>query len=121
MSYKLTTGWPQRLSDGAFVNPKTNPEYLAWIAAGNTPNPADPVRQPPVTCSPWQIRKALNQLGLRDAVEAAVAASPDRNLHDGWERATEFRSDDPFVIAMGATLGKTVAEVRAIIELGTTL
>lgn len=75
----------------------------------------------PAVCSPWQIRKALNRLGLRDAVEAAVAASTDRNLHDGWERATEFRSDDPFVIAMGVTLGKTEAEVRAIIELGATL
>ena len=75
----------------------------------------------PAVCSPWQIRKVLNQLELRDAVEAAVAASTDRNLRDGWERATEFRSDDPFVIAMGATLGKTEAEVRAIIELGATL
>lgn len=124
--YKLTLSDSiQRLADGVSIPTDTGnrdyQEYLAWIAAGNTPEPADPAVQPPATCSPWQIRKALNQLGLRDAVEAAVAASTDRNLHDGWERATEFRSDDPFVIAMGATLGKTEAEVRAIIELGATL
>lgn len=44
--YKLTTGWPQRLSDGAFVNPETNTGYLAWLAEGNTPEPADPIPEP---------------------------------------------------------------------------
>lgn len=39
--YKLTKGWPVRLSDGAFVSPKSA-KYLDWIAAGNTPEPADP-------------------------------------------------------------------------------
>lgn len=39
--YKLTKGWPVRLIDGAFVNPKSA-KYLDWIAAGNTPEPADP-------------------------------------------------------------------------------
>jgi hypothetical protein len=44
--YKLTIGWPKRISDGVFVNPETNPEYLAWLAAGNTPEPADPPPAP---------------------------------------------------------------------------
>lgn len=47
MAYKLTQGWPQRLSDGAFVNPQTNADYLAWLAEGNTPEPADPLPVPP--------------------------------------------------------------------------
>ena len=38
--YKLTSAWPQR-DDGAFVNPDSNPGYLAWLAAGNTSTPAD--------------------------------------------------------------------------------
>lgn len=41
MSYRLTSGWPQRISDGAFVNPETNQEYLDWIALGNTPEPIE--------------------------------------------------------------------------------
>jgi hypothetical protein len=44
--YKLTHGWPQRLSDNSFVNPDTNVEYLAWLAEGNTPEPADPPPAP---------------------------------------------------------------------------
>ncbi|MEN6629999.1 MAG: hypothetical protein ABFC42_10165 [Sulfuricella sp.] len=68
------------------------------------------------TCSPWQIRKALNSLGLRQAVEDAVATSADQALKDGWGFASEFRSDDPFVILMGATLGKSDQETAELIQ-----
>ena len=83
--------------------------------------PADPL--PPVTysCSPWQIRKALNAQGLRAAAESAVAASTDQALKDGWEFATEFRSDDPFVISMGAVLGKSEEETAQFIQHAATL
>ena len=46
MSYKLTSGWPQHIESGAFVNPDSNAEYLAWLAEGNTPEPADPPPAP---------------------------------------------------------------------------
>jgi hypothetical protein len=29
-------GWPKN-AEGEFVNPETHPDYLAWLAAGNTP------------------------------------------------------------------------------------
>lgn len=63
-----------------------------------------------LTASPWQIRKALNQMGLRDTVEQAVAASTDQALKDGWEYATEFRRLDPFVVSFIAMLGMTDAQ-----------
>jgi D-arabinose 1-dehydrogenase-like Zn-dependent alcohol dehydrogenase len=74
-----------------------------------------------ITCTPWQIRKALNALGLRQSVEDAIAASTDQNLKDGWQFATEFRSDDHFVISMGAALGKTEAETAELIQYAGTL
>lgn len=73
------------------------------------------------TCTPWQIRKALNAQGLRQAVEAAVAASSDQSLKDGWEFATQFRSDDPFVIALSAALSLTGDQLDDLFALAATL
>jgi hypothetical protein len=41
MSYKMNGLWPQNTVTGEFVNPETNPDYLQWLAAGNTTEPAD--------------------------------------------------------------------------------
>jgi hypothetical protein len=48
MSYKLTQGWPQHIESGAFVNPETNQDYLIWLEAGNTPEPAPEPPAPPL-------------------------------------------------------------------------
>lgn len=63
--YKLTIGWPQRLSDGAFVNPETNQEYLQWLSEGNTPEPADTPPPAPAPIDPVEKLKAF------------LAANPD--------------------------------------------
>ena len=127
-----------------------HPEYLAWLASPcgncegrgavptddfksvvqcpvckgmqrNTPEPADHLPPPGYTCSPWQIRKALNNQSLRQGVEDAIAASTDITLKDGWEFASAFRSDDPFVISMGAALGKIEEETKLLIQYASTL
>ena len=56
MTYQLTTGTAiLRTSDGAFIPPDpANVDfaaYLAWVAAGNTPDPA-PTPEPPVPLTP---------------------------------------------------------------------
>lgn len=99
-----------------------------YLPAGSIPitdeeaealRPVPPVL--PASCSPWQIRKALNSAGLRQPVEDAIATSADVAVKDGWEFATEFRSDDPFVLSMGASIGKDAEETRQFIEYAATL
>ena len=87
--------------------------------AGGYPELVDP---PPsvITVTPWQIRKALNQLGLRASVEAAVAAS-SQEVKDGWEFASEFRSDNELISQLCTALGKTEAERVALFQLAATL
>jgi hypothetical protein len=73
------------------------------------------------TCSPWQIRKALLDRGLRQSVEDAVAASTDYVLRDGWEYATEIKSNDSFVIIMGQPLGLDQDGIDELIQYAGTL
>lgn len=75
----------------------------------------------PASCTPWQIRKALNALGLRQQIEDAVAQSEIIEVKDGWQFANVFRSDDPFVLGIGAAIGKTESEVQDIIIYASTL
>lgn len=57
-----------------------------------------------VVASPRQIRQALNAAGLRQQVEAGVAAA-DQDTRDWWEFSTAVESDHPAVLAMCTALG----------------
>ena len=70
--------------------------------------------------TPWQIRKALNAAGLREAVEAGVAQA-DVSTKDAWEFAQEFKRLDPLVTGLGTMLGKTELELDTLFELAVTL
>lgn len=100
----------------------TREKVLAWLAEGNVPEEYVPPEPIPVilSCSPWQMRKKLNKEGLRQTVEDYVAL-PDTliEIKDGWEFATEFREDDPFVQQMATML--QVADLHAFIEDALTL
>jgi len=72
-------------------------------------------RLPAITAR--QIRLALTRAGLRDAVEAAVAAS-GRDMRDWWEYSTDLHRDNPMVAQMAGALGVTAEQVDAIWELG---
>ena len=80
---------------------------------------ADPPAPIP-TVSAWQIRKALNQAGLRDQIEAAVA-SASQEIKDGWEYATDFERDNLLIVQMSRGLGLADAEVDQLFVLAATL
>lgn len=123
--YKLTQSTSiLRTEDNAFIPPDPDntdyQKYLAWMAEGNTPDPADPVPVASPQISPRQIRMALTQLGLRTQVEAAVAAG-DQDLKDWYQFSTFFDRHHPQVIAMAAALNVDDQELDTLWALGATL
>jgi len=104
------------------------PEFAHLLPAGSVPITDEeaealrPVPQPaPVApISPRQIRMALSRAGLRDAVEAAVAAG-DQDLKDWWEFSTSYERLNPQVVAMGEALGQTDEQLDQLWALGATL
>jgi hypothetical protein len=94
--------------NGSVTQVMTGPDYVVPIQTG-------------ISVSAWQLRKALNQLGLRSAVEAAVDASTNQDIKDGWAYAGSFNSDDPLVNTMGTAIGQTPANMYSLFELASTL
>lgn len=85
------------------------------VLAGWMPE-AQPAMEVPQSVTPWQMRRALNQLGLRAMVEAAVAAG-DQDARDGWEFALEIRRDNPLLAGMAQALGMTDGQLDDLFRL----
>ena len=104
------------------------PEFAHLLPAGCvpiTPEEAEALRPvpppPPIApISPRQIRQALTRIGLRTAVEAAVAAG-DQDLKDWYEFSTAFERNNAQVTAMAAALGVSAADLDQLWALGATL
>ncbi len=97
----------------------TYADLISTVEANIQPAPPAPPA-PPISVTPYQIREALNMLGLRAAVESAVAAG-SQSLKDKWQFAQEFKRDNATVIELGTALGKTDAEMDALFQLAETL
>ena len=133
MTYTLhiQKGTITRDSDQVVVAPTSDDQssdylaYRAWAEAGNEPTIIDdpnydPNDELPIEVDAFQLREALNQLGLRSTIESLVAQG-SQTLKDMWEYKTAYHSDHPEVAAMGSAIGKTAAEVRQIFELARTI
>lgn len=78
-----------RVSDGAFIS-VDNADYLAWVAAGGVPEPADPILHPDVSAAraeqyrlrsdplffKWQRGEATEEAWLAE-IAAIKAEFPD--------------------------------------------
>lgn len=105
------TGEVIRNEDGRCVAPcqsADDPDFIAyidWVNAGNQPTVGQVILPPtvPQSASPRQIRLALNQMGVRAEVEAAVLNS-SQDIKDSWEFAVLVNINDPFFVELFASL-----------------
>lgn len=101
--------------DNITFTPVTNEVKVSIVADRNQRPP-----ESPMSVSPRQIRQALSQVGMRDAVEAAVAGSP-QDIKDWWEFATVFERNNKQVVDMATALGLTAAQTNDLFNLAASL
>lgn len=114
--------WPIEAVDN--TTPPVQIDYLGDPAARGLKSvepPAPVVETPVVVVSAWQIRRALNQLGLRAAIETYIAASDDQDLKDAWQFSNEFHRNHELILATAKALDKTPAEIDGLFGLAKTL
>ena len=74
----------------------------------------EPVEVPVVSMRAF--RRALAQVGLRQAVEDYVAAAPIE-VRDDWATAGTMHRDNAMIVAAGAALGKGDADLDGVFAL----
>lgn len=64
-------------------------------------------KEVPQSITPRQLRMQLTREGLRSQVESIIQASTDYDLKDWYEYSTDFRRDNPILLAFANSLGLT--------------
>lgn len=110
--------------DSKFVDgekrPKTQTDIDRRLSQQLTPNQLLQRKREGMVATPWQFRKAINQLGLRARVEELVTGA-DQDTKDGWEMSTRFERLHPLVVQFGSMIPLSDKEIDGLFELAITL
>lgn len=114
--YKLTN-MPNviRFDAGSFVDDGKNlysRTYRDWLAAGNTPDPADPEPVPVRYVSKYVILQRVAAAG-KFAEAMAALGGPGELAYEMWSAAQEIDSSDAQVRALLTSIGLNPDEVLA--------
>lgn len=103
--------------------PETAAEIATRVqAAAAAAAEAERQRRATRVLTPLQFRRAANQLGLRDEIEALMAnPQTPMDLKDYWIAGLEFQRSHPAWPQVLALMGKTEADLDALFDLGETL
>lgn len=118
----LDAGWVLRVVDGAHIPPepanRDYVEFLAWEAEGGVADPYIP--HVPASVTRRQFKQALTRIGLRAAVEAAIATA-DQDTKDWYADSLNFERSNSVMNGMAVALGKTPADIDNLFRLAATL
>ena len=120
--YTLTGSSGVMRGDGAFVPVEpANADwqaYLAWLAAGNTPNPYVAPPPPPATCLLWQLQAVMT------SAQWSAAQTAITNLNNPTVAAffshpgNSIPANSTTLIALGEAIGLTVDQIAALVTQG---
>lgn len=93
-----------------------------WVAmARHTENTGTPYLAPvPPSVTRRQFKQGLSRIGLRAAVEAAIAAA-DQDTKDWYADSLNFERSNPVMNGMAVALGKTPEDIDNLFRLAATL
>lgn len=117
--YKLTNHASiQRLTDNAFIpQDEGNSDYqayLAWLAEGNVPEPADPVIEPiPQSVSKAQGLIALEMAGVLVSIETYMQTAP-RLEQLAWNNIQQFERQSPLLNTLCTSFGLSQEDVDTL-------
>ena len=101
------------IGTGEWHNTTSNEQYLAWLAAGNTPEPYVPPPPPiPATVTRFQALAVLAAGGYLGTIRTYINTLDVNNIQRlAWENAADWERTSPTLNALATMLNLTSEQV----------